>query len=375
MKQLKKILNKSSDLIYNFLDKLATIIKNDNHSLLIKTIIKLTLLIIIYFACGLIAEGLIKGGIYVIEYIGATGTSILNGIWTTTVNFTYFLFIVVSIYQIAEMAEKDKTFFSLYKNKKKDKEVKKRIFFTLENIIKILGTIALIPLFITDIGLLFILGIMIGYLNQGVYLYSLFITIIGLIIFFTTIIFLIKKLLSPETNNFKKHLYLTISSGLIISLSIVCLLFETSEYKINNDLTTDFNTSTIKYEYKINPNKEYYISNEGNDRNIDLVIDDDLGSYLEIIIKHRNTNEVKTNLKELDKKIIISYEQDLNLEITDFEKIFNLGITSIKEKTIYNYTLLKYAEIEVRTSSDYAKYIKFVDSKGKEYNPYERLDK
>ena len=208
MKELKKFLNKSSDLLYKSLNKLATIIKNDNYSSIIKTIIKLVLLVIIYFICSLIAEGLIKGGIYIIEYIGVTGTSILNGIWTTTVNFTYFLFIVVSIYQITEMAEKDKNFFSLNKNKKKDKEIKKRIFFTLENITKILKTIALIPLFITDIGLLFVLGIMIGYLNQGIYLYSLFLTIIGLIIFFTTIIFLIKKLLSPENNNLKKHLYL-----------------------------------------------------------------------------------------------------------------------------------------------------------------------
>ena len=110
-------------------------------------------------------------------------------------------------------------------------------------------------------------------------------------------------------------------------------------------------------------------------KNIELIIDDDLGSYLEITINHSTTNEVKANLKEFNNNVLISYEEELNLQLTDIEKIYNLGITCIKEKTIYNYPLIKYAEIEVRVSSDYAKYIKFVDSKGNEYSPYERLDK
>lgn len=375
MKKLKKILNKSSELIYNFLEKIANFIKNENNALFIKSIIKVFILIIIYFICGLLAEGIIKIGTIIIFNLGTTARSLISGIWHTIVNFIYFLFIIVSAFKLTEMAEKDKNFFSLYKNKKKDNAVKKRIFFTIETIIKILGIIILIPLFTIDIALLFAFGIMMGYLSQGIFLYSLFVANISLIIIFTCIIFLIKALLSKEKNNLKKFIYPIIISGLFVSLSSVGLLIETSKYKVNQDLTTDFSISKMKYEYKINSNKEYIISNNSTDYNMELIIDDDLGSYLEVVVSHTTTNEVKASLKNGNNKVKISYDEDINIQFTDLEKIYNLALTSIKEKTIYNYTLLKYAKIEVRVSSDYAKNIKFIDSKGKEYKPYERLDK
>ena len=128
------------------------------------------------------------------------------------------------------------------------------------------------------------------------------------------------------------------------------------------------------FKYKINNKKDYVINHHG-DKNLELVIDDDLGSYLEIRVNHTTTNVVNTKINEEDDKVSIVYYEDLDIKTKDFEKIFNLGIRCIKDKTIYNYTLLKYATIEVRVSSDYAENIKFIDDKGKEYTPYERINK
>jgi len=375
MNGLKKVLNKSTNLVYKFLEKISDLIKKEENALFIKTIIKLVILILIYFICGLIAEGMILIGTHIIYYFGTSARALLSGIWSIVVNFTYFLFIIVSLYRLLEIAEKDNKFFNLYKNKKKDKEVKNKIFFTLETLIKFLRIIILIPLFVVDIGLLFIFGILIGYAKEGIYLYSLFSINIGLVIFFTAIIFLIKELLSPGDSKLKKYLYIMIISGLLVSISSITILFETSNYKTNKSLTTDFTTSNIKYEYKINSKKDYFIYNDGKDTNLELVIDDDLGSYLEIIITHSTTNEVSTKVKDEQNKVKIMYDQDLNLHFSDLEKILNLGVTCVKEKTFYNYTLLKYATVEVRVSSEYAENIKFVDEKGKVYTPYERIDK
>lgn len=369
MKELKKLLNKSSTIIYNFLAKLATFIRDEKHALLIKAIIKLVMLILIFFLGGIIAEGLVQIGTYMIYKVGTSARDILSNIWTAVVNFTYFLFIVVSIYQLTEVVEKDNSFLTLYKNKKKDKKVKEKIFSTLDIIIKILKTIILIPLFIIVIALLFIFGLMIGYLNQGIYLISFFVADFALIVFFTTIILLIKEFLSPGDSKVKKYLYIIITSGLIVSISSITVLFETNNYKINQYLTSDFNTSKIKYEYKIDTTKEYIITNNKTDKNINLVIDDDLGSYIEVVITHTDTNEVNSYLKEEKDKVKIMYDEELDIELQDLEKILNLGLTCLKEKTIYNYTLLKYADIEVRVSSDYLEYIKFVDEKGKKYTP------
>ncbi len=372
MKELKKFLNKSTELVYKFLGKVANFIKDDKESLRIKTFIKLAILILIYFVCGLIADGLVQGGTYIIYKVAETGRALLSGIWNIAVNLTYFLFVIVSLYQLTNMAEKDNKFFNLYKNKKKDKDAKKKIFFTLETIIKILGILILIPLFIGDIASLFIFGILVGYLRKGIYLISAFIFVIGLVIFFTSAIILIKKLISSTKIDYKKYIVGIIISGFLIASSSVGVLFETSSYKINKELTTDFNMSVLRYEYKMDTKKDYVIYNNGYDKNLELVIDDDLGSYIEVVITHSTTNEVKTSIKTEDKKVRISYDQDLNITTSDFKNIINLGVSCIKDKTIYNYTLLKYAKIQVRVSEQYKDNIKFVNSKGKEYTPNER---
>lgn len=372
MKELKKFLNKSTTIIYDFLSRIATFIKEEKYRPLIKTIIKLVLLIIIFFIGQIIAEGLIGAGTYIIYKVGTTGRALLSNIWTAVVNFTYFLFIVVSIYQLTTMAEEDSSFLSLYKNKKKDKKAKEKIFCIVDTVIKVLKAIILIPLFIITIALLFSLGLMIGYLNQGIYLVSLFVANIALIIFFTTIILLIKEFLSPGDSKVKKYLFIIVTTGLIVSISSITILFEIKDYKTNEYLTSDFTSSKIKYEYKIDTTKEYIFSNNRGDKNLKLTIDDDLGSYIEVVITHAETNEVNSYLKEEKNKIKIMYEEELKIELQDLEKLYNFGLTCLKEKTIYNYTLLKYANVEVKVSSDYLKYIKFIDEKGKPYTPEEK---
>lgn len=374
MKDFKKFINKISDAIYNFLEKIANSIKDEKQSIVIKATIKVIVLIIIYFLGQLIAEGIISAGTYIIHSISSTGRTLLSSIWAIAVSFTYFLFVIVSLYRLIAMAEEDSSFFILFKNKRKDKAIKKKLFEGLSTIIKILTTLILIPIFTVDIVLIFILGIMIGYLKEGIYLYSLFGGVVGLIIFFTILIFIIKELLTPGDSKLKRYLYITITSAIIVTLSCISFLFETAQYKVNKNLTSDFNSSTLKYEYKINDKKDYVINHHGN-KNMNLVIDDDLGSYLQIVVTHVTTNVVNTKTNEDDEKVNIVYYEDLDLKMKDFEKIFNLGLNCIKDKTIYNYTLLKYATIEVRVSSKYAENIKFIDTKGKVYAPYERIDK
>ena len=205
-----------------------------------------------------------------------------------------------------------------------------------------------------------------------IYLISIFVGIIGLTLFLTSIILLIKKLLSSIKLNYKKYIISITISGILIASSAVGALLETSSYKIDQNLTTDFYITTSKHEYKMDTNKEYVFYNNGYDKNLELVIDDDLGSYIEIIIKNTTTNEIKSSIKDEEDKVIISYKQDLNIQTSDIKNIINLGVSSIKDKTIYNYTLLKYAKMQIRVSSKYKENIKFVNQNGKEYNPHER---
>ncbi len=375
MKELKKILNKTSKFIYKLLDKVSSYIKDDDNALLIKSIIKVIVLLVIYFALGFVADLIINIGSYIIYQVGTTARGVLSSVWATVVNFTYFLFIIASLYRLNEMAEKDKDFLVFSKNRNKDKKTKEKIYITIESVIKILGTIILVPIFVIDIGLLFGFGIMVGYARQGIYVYSAFGIVIGLIIFFTSVIFLIKTLLSPGKNNLKKYIYSIIIAGLLVAVGSVTILFEVSPYETVDSLTSDFSSSVVKYEYKLNKDDIYVIDNNNSDMNMTLIVDDDMGSYMDVVIYHYDTNEVKSSLKRQKGKVRLSYDEELDLELSDFENIFNLAVNCVKEKRLYNYTLLKYAKIEVRVSSDYAKNIKFVNNSGREYIPYERIDR
>ena len=100
---------------------------------------------------------------------------------------------------------------------------------------------------------------------------------------------------------------------------------------------------------------------EWDSRKINVIIDDDLGSYMEIKIIHYTTSSIDTKVDEGNKETVITFDQNIDLEIEDFEKLYNLTVSTLKDKKIYNYNLLKYGDIEVKVSSEYKKNIKVVN--------------
>ena len=361
MKEFKEFLDKSTNGIYKWLNKISEKITSGKYSVAIKTIIRIVLLIIIYWLIGILFNAFKYLGIVLIYLIGVSGRNIISTFWTITVELTYALFVIVTLYRLIidyKKSSKDKLIF---KNKKKDDEVKEKFFSGTITFVKILSFVILIPLFIIDIGSIYIFGLLFGFLNKGIQLVSLFTLVFGIIIFITSLIFLIKILLSEKEDVPKKYFNLIIVSITIIALSGVLFVFETNNYQRVDTLTEDFKTTTIRQQYKLDSKKKYIINNNGGLRKINVVVDDDLGSYMEVKIVHYTTNSIKTTVREGNKETTISFNQNLNIELGDLEKLYNLTTTSLKEKKMYNYNLLKYGDIEVRVSSEYKNNIKIVN--------------
>jgi len=370
MKELKKIVNEISDFLYKWFGKFFKLLSSDKNSQLVKFGIKVIVLIIIYLLIGFFANSITVLGKIIIYDYGTNARAILYGLWRGIVNFSYSLFVIVSLYRLIT-ENMNNNFIVLSNDKVKNKELKKKVHISVEVIARIVCIIFLLPLFAITICLLYVLGLMAGYALKGIYLISLFAGVIGSIIFATTLIFMIKKMFSKSPFKSKNYLYIFIFSTFLICTSTVGINIETTKFERINSLTNDFTTMRIKNEYKIN-NKIYYITNNGKDQNINMVIDDDLGSYLEVIIDHADTSLVSSHIEVHDNKVFIKYEQDLDLNLRDLNRIYNMGITMIKDKKLYNYTYLKYATIEVRVSSDYAKNIRFINAQGREYCPDEK---
>jgi hypothetical protein len=82
---------------------------------------------------------------------------------------------------------------------------------------------------------------------------------------------------------------------------------------------------------------------------------------MEVKISHYTTSTVDTYVQEGNKETLIKYDEGLNIEFKDYEKVYNLIISCLKEKRIYNYNLLKYGDIEIRMSSEYKDNVKVIN--------------
>ena len=361
MKELKNILDKGTNAIFKWLNKVSEAVTSGKYSIIIKTVIRVLLLILIYWLVGVLFNAIKYLGVVLIYLIGISGRMLVSTFWSIIVELTYALFVIVTLYKLIldyKNNSKDKLIF---KNKKKDDIVKDKFFSGTAIFIKVLSVVILIPLFIIDIGALYAFGLLFGFLNEGIRLVSLFTGTFGVILFVTSLILLIKVLLSENESNTKKYYNTIIISIVIIAFSGILFLSETRDYKRVDSLTEDFKLNTIRQQYKLDSKKKYIINNNGGLRKINVIIDDDLGSYMEIKITHYTTSSIDTKVDEGNKETVITFDQNIDLEIEDFEKLYNLTVSTLKDKKIYNYNLLKYGDIEVKVSSEYKKNIKVVN--------------
>ena len=108
-------------------------------------------------------------------------------------------------------------------------------------------------------------------------------------------------------------------------------------------------------------------------RYINLYIDNTLSNKVKVIVVYADLlkidSELDTKLYK-DKTVMnIDVESELIIDFDAINDFYTLGITSLNNKTMYNYTLLRYPEIKVFVNEKYRTNIEFVDKYGKAYNP------
>lgn len=171
----------------------------------------------------------------------------------------------------------------------------------------------------------------------------------------------------------KKYLR-TLFVGLVLFLiGIACFYIETINYDIGSSLTSNFTLEQKVIEYKINNNQTFKITNDGTNKNMNLFIDNTLDNEVRIVVEHVDIIDIKNeyNSKKYlnDEVISVDMESDLELDWNGILDLYDLGIASLQNKTIYNYSLLKYPEVKVFVNEKNRSNIEFVDEHGKEYNP------
>lgn len=167
----------------------------------------------------------------------------------------------------------------------------------------------------------------------------------------------------------KKYLMTLFLGFAIFLIGISWLYIETMNYGVSDSLTSNFNMEKELLKYEINSDDTFKISNYGTDKNMKLFIDNSLSNEIRIVISHSDMMNMKVDYYNDHNVVNIDFKSHLNPNFNDIIDIYDLGIISLKNKTVYNYTLLKYPEVMVFVNENYRTNINFIDSNGKEYNP------
>lgn len=171
----------------------------------------------------------------------------------------------------------------------------------------------------------------------------------------------------------KKYLITLFIGFAVFLIGIAYFYIETLNYSVDSNLTSNFNFEQEVIEYEINNNETVVITNDNTNKNMSLFIDNSLSNEIRIVVVHPDIIEInsKYNTKEYNnnQSITVNLNSDLIINLDNLSVLYDLGILSFKNKTLYNYTLLEYPEIRVYVNENYRSNVKFINNYGKTYNP------
>ena len=194
-----------------------------------------------------------------------------------------------------------------------------------------------------------------------------------------------------------KYINYLLFGFLLFIIGLIIVNFDLKGYKYVKYLPDDYETTTDVISLELNGNKKYKVKKAKNQQNI--IIEkkqiNTKSNEVSIEIKHTNTSnafyvkeengkktivlvDYKTdglsmkepNESKLTKGLIDSYGDNVNITLfneskisskEDMVNIYDLFVRCIKDKTIYNYNLLKYSKVTIVGSDEALSKIEVVD--------------
>lgn len=347
------------DKAYDLVNKLSKFLRTKHGKNVVRISLYTLILIFVLRILELPFFLLAAIGDQVLDVSVTSFSTILKFIWKTALYYTYIIYIIISLYIfINDLLNKK----SLIKISKKDSDNKnfKEILIAIKKFIKTLVYLSIIPILFIIVITIFSLIYLISIAIKGTYLISLFIFLISLISFgVVAILAILSNLKAGETK--RKHLIILTSISIIFFLSsIFALILETKDYSYKNQLTNDFKILESETSYNLNA-KDYDTVKITSDRNIFVIKDDDLKDQIIVKINRAETSVAKYESIVIKDELKINIDFELNLKLSHIEKLNNFIKKCIEDKTIYNYTKLKYGDIQIFVNPNYLNKVIIVD--------------
>lgn len=343
-----------TDVVLNFFKKFGRMISNKKSHDVTEISIKIIILIFLLLILKIPVDIISKLGIYIIYKFGTILREYLSIGWSFFINYSYILLSVIFTYKVFKDILTNKELNILEYDRKKDKEVKQKVFNPVLKTIRILIYILMIPLYFTLAFLFMIIGMSSALVVDGSYLISLFIMALGLILSIVSIILLITRYISSDSHKYNKFIESILIGFGVFVFGIFALWFETYHFTYRDYLPVDFKENSLNISVDIDESKDYYIDKVKYNSGIKInkIIDNSLENKIEIKGYYLETSILNYKIENVGNKTYIRIYNDVSLDANKLEKIYDSVVYSIADKTIYSFNKLKYSTINIYGSED-----------------------
>lgn len=304
-------------------------------------------------------------GVALIYTLGTTFRHILSACLRGCFFLGYLVLCFIVLLKVIGDMFADKELNFIEKDRKKDARVKKKVFSPIINIIKVCLNILLIPFVIASVVILVALGMSLAILVYSKPLYGLFPLLIGLLIMILSVILIVRFIINDGVKYTNKYVNMLFGGFVLFIAGMICLNFEFTSFNYVNYLPEGFYTYETSTKLSINDDMNYKIKRGTHNENIVINkrVEDTLDNEIVITEEYTNTSRINAIISKDKTNTSLIFSNEFNLYKDDLKSIYNLVVRCIKDRTIYNYNLLKYSKVTIYGNEEVLSKIK-VDGYG-----------
>ena len=312
---------------------------------------KFILLICYIYIIKVLFEGISELGVSLIYYFAVSLRSIFSLIYILIIEFAKDLIILYTLYKNLNIFTSSNYYKKLYAKDKKMLKNKEKVFNVAKYVIKALSFVLLVELGLIASIVLIISSLLITlFIKSGAY--SIGISLL-LVTIFLICFFLFKEIYNKFLGKNKKT-NRNLFTGLFISVIVSVLIFgyETNYYEYSSKLPIGFKTENKELYFDIYDKKEVIVKSNSRYDNVKVYEDDSLDGKLKIVLTEYNTAKpYYTSYLSNDDVLSLVFDSYFMPGVDTLTDILKIGTDTIKNKTIYNYNMLKYPEITIYVNS------------------------
>jgi hypothetical protein len=153
-----------------------------------------------------------------------------------------------------------------------------------------------------------------------------------------------------DSNIRKHHIYIGL---LLLIISIAFFGYETNTYKLDDSLPASMNTITKSVTMNVSNIKNINISTNAKFKNVEVVVDNSLTEVIRVEVNYFKTAEVSyVSYFDEGDDLRLKFDGETNFKFENCYDVFQLGVETIRTKTMYNYNMFKYPKVKIYAGVD-----------------------